>query len=120
MKSRLSSTLGLHSLFGRPFAFLGVLMLAYSAGRESGAGSQLLRAVSIPGANQALLGAVGLVLAALVHSPAVAPQQRRVLKPAGELARSFPERLASGDARARVEIAGSGQSSRSLRRKLQP
>ena len=104
MKSRLSSTLGLLIVW-TAVAFFGVLMLAYSAGRDAG-GQSLLRAVSTPGANEALLGAVGLVLAALV--PLALVLSKRVLKPAGELAK-FSERLASGDARARVEIAGSDE-----------
>ncbi len=104
MKSRLSSTLGLLIVW-TAVAFFGVLMLAYSAGRDSG-GQSLLGAASTPGANESLLGAVGLVLAALV--PLALVLSKRVLKPAGELAK-FSERLANGDARARVEIAGSDE-----------
>ena len=57
MKARLSSTIWLLIVWTAA-AFSGVLMLAYSAGRDSG-GHSLLNAASLPGgASGALLGAV--------------------------------------------------------------
>jgi twitching motility protein PilJ len=100
MKTRLSSTIWLLVAWTTA-ALIGVLGLAFHAGRNS-AGQSLLNATSLPpSASTALLGAVALALAAAVSLVVVLSS--RVLKPASELAQ-FSERLASGDARARVEI----------------
>ena len=100
MKARLSSTIWL-LVFWTSLALLGVLALAYNAGRSSG-GAGLTDFASMPGgASGALLGAVGLaVMTALI---AIFVLSKRVLKPAEELAK-FSERLAAGDARARAEV----------------
>jgi twitching motility protein PilJ len=102
MKGRLSSTIWLLVAWSGT-AMFGVLGLAYHAGRNSG-GQSLLNITSLPGnASMALLAALALALAAVVSLILVL--NGRVLKPAAELAQ-FSERLASGDARARVEIKG--------------
>lgn len=105
MKSRLSSTIWLLVAWTAA-AFSGVLMLAYIAGKNSG-GQSLLNVVSLPGgAGGAILGAGGLALAGVL--PLILVLSKRVLKPAAELA-AFSERLANGDARARVEIHGADE-----------
>jgi methyl-accepting chemotaxis protein len=105
MKARLSSTIWM-LIAWTAAAFSGVLMLAYSAGKNS-AGQSLFNAASLPGgASKALLGAVGLAFAAVL--PLILVLSKRVLKPAGELAK-FSERLANGDARARAEISGTDE-----------
>ena len=102
MKARLSSTVWLLVAWTAA-ALLGVLGLAYHAGRNS-VGQSLLDFTSLPGgASTALLGAVALALGAVLSLVLVLSS--RVLKPAAELAQ-FSERLASGDARARAEIKG--------------
>ena len=101
MKARLSSTIWLLVLWAGLAAF-GAVALAYHAGRNSGGLSMLELGSLPPGSGGALLGAIGLALAALVSLAVVL--SRSVLKPLGELAR-FSERLAAGDARARAEVA---------------
>jgi methyl-accepting chemotaxis protein len=101
MKARLSSTIWLLVLWAGLAAF-GAVALAYHAGRNSGGLSMLEFGSLPPGSGGALLGAIGLALAALVSLAVVL--SRSVLKPLGELAR-FSERLAAGDARARAEVA---------------
>src|ERR1700723_3846854 len=89
MKARLSSTIWM-LVFGIGVALLGVLGLAYHAGKESG-GLSLADAASLPpSASGALLGAFGLVIVAAVLTVFVL--SKRVLKPVGELAK-FSERL---------------------------
>jgi methyl-accepting chemotaxis protein len=105
MKGRLSSTVWL-LVFGIAVALFGVLGLAYHAGKNSG-GLSLADAGSLPSsASGPLLLAVGLAVVSALW--AVFVLSRRVLKPVGELAK-FSERLAAGDARARVEIANSDE-----------
>jgi methyl-accepting chemotaxis protein len=100
MKARLSSTIWL-LVFWTSLALLGVLALAYSAGKNSG-GAALLDVSSMPGsASGALVGAVSFALATALALVFVLT--KRVLKPAGELAK-FSERFAAGDARARAEV----------------
>ncbi len=102
MKARLSSTIWLLVAWTGA-ALFGVLGLAYHAGRNSG-GQSLLNLTSLPaGASTTLLAAVALAVAAALSLVFVLGA--RVLKPARELAQ-FSERLASGDARARVEVKG--------------
>jgi twitching motility protein PilJ len=102
MKARLSSTIWLLVAWTGA-ALFGVLGLAYHAGRNSG-GQSLLNLTSLPaGASTTLLAAVALAVAAALSLVFVL--SARVLKPARELAQ-FSERLASGDARARVEVKG--------------
>jgi twitching motility protein PilJ len=102
MKARLSSTIWLLVAWNG-VALFGVLGLAYHAGRNSG-GQSLLNLTSLPaGASTMLLAAVALAVAAALSLVFVL--SARVLKPARELAQ-FSERLASGDARARVEVKG--------------
>jgi twitching motility protein PilJ len=102
MKARLSSTIWLLVAWTGA-ALFGVLGLAYHAGRNSG-GQSLLNLTSLPaGASTMLLAAVALAVAAALSLVFVL--SARVLKPARELAQ-FSERLASGDARARVEVKG--------------
>ncbi len=100
MKARLSSTIWLLVAWAGA-ALFGVLGLAYHAGKNSG-GQSLLNLTSLPAsASTALMGAAALAVAAVLSLIFVL--SKRVLKPTAELAQ-FSERLASGDARARVEI----------------
>src|SRR5579872_3850781 len=102
MKARLSSTIWLLTAWTGA-ALLGVLGLAYNAGKNSG-GQSLLNLASLPSAaGTAVFGALALALLAVLSLIVVL--NTRVLKPAGELAQ-FSERLAAGDARARAEIKG--------------
>lgn len=105
MKARLSSTLWFLVLWAG-VALLGVLALAYHAGRESG-GIALLDASSLSGAaSGALLGALALAVVAALSFAFVL--SKRVIKPVGELAK-FSERLASGDSRARAELSSNDE-----------
>jgi twitching motility protein PilJ len=100
MKARLGSTIWL-LVFWTCLSLVGVLALAYSAGKNSG-GLGLSDMGSMPsGASGPLLAALGLAIIAALSLVFVL--SRRVLTPLGELAR-FSERLAAGDARARAEI----------------
>jgi methyl-accepting chemotaxis protein len=102
MKARLSSTIWLLVAWAGA-ALFGVLGLAYHAGKNSG-GQSLLTLTSLPASASApLVGAAALAVAAVFSLVWVL--RKRVLKPTAELAQ-FSERLASGDARARVEIKG--------------
>jgi methyl-accepting chemotaxis protein len=100
MKGRLSSTIWL-LVFWTTLAVLGVLALAYHAGKNS-QGTALTDFTSMPtSASGAVLAAVGLaVVTALLAAFLLS---RRVLKPVEELAR-FSERFAAGDVRARAEV----------------
>ena len=100
MKARLSSTIWL-LVFWTSLALFGVLAIAYHAGRSS-AGVELTDFASMPAsASGALLG--GVVLALLTALIMIFVLSKRVLKPAGELAK-FAERFAAGDSRARAEV----------------
>jgi methyl-accepting chemotaxis protein len=102
MKARLSSTIWMLVLWTSA-GLVGVLALAYNAGKHAG-GSPLLDTTSLPAsASGDLLGAAGLALA--VALAVIFVLSKRVLKPVGELAK-FSERLASGDTRARAEFEG--------------
>jgi methyl-accepting chemotaxis protein len=102
MKARLSSTIWMMVLWTTA-GLLGVLALAYDAGRHAG-GLPLLNATSLPaGASGDLLAAVVLALA--VTLSLIFVLGKRVLKPVGELAK-FSERVSSGDIRARAEFEG--------------
>jgi twitching motility protein PilJ len=82
-------------------ALFGVLILAYSAGRQSG-GLSLLEAPSLPGAagfNLLCAAAISVTVALLI----IFVLARRVLRPLSELA-SFSERFVAGDARAKADI----------------
>ena len=105
MKSRLSSTVWMLSLWIGA-ATLGVLGLAYHAGKVSG-GAGLSDAASLPpDASAPLLGAAVLAIAAALS--VIWALSRRVLKPIDELAK-FSERVVAGDVRARAEIAGNDE-----------
>jgi methyl-accepting chemotaxis protein len=102
MKARLSSTIWMLVLWTSA-GLVGVLALAYNAGKHAG-GSPLLDTTSLPAsASGDLLGAAGLALA--VALAVIFVLSKRVLKPVGELAK-FSERVASGDTRARAEFEG--------------
>ena len=101
MKARLGSTIWL-LVFWASLCLVGVLGLAYSAGKNSG-GLGLPDVGAMPSsASGPLLAALGLAIIAALSLVFVL--SRRVLTPLGELAR-FSERLAAGDARARAEIS---------------
>ena len=105
MKSRLSSTVWMLALWIGA-ATLGVLGLAYHAGKVSG-GAGLSDAASLPpDASAPLLGAAVLAIAAALS--VIWALSRRVLKPIDELAK-FSERVVAGDVRARAEIAGNDE-----------
>jgi methyl-accepting chemotaxis protein len=105
MKARLSSTIWL-LVFWTSLSLFAVLALAYHAGRSSG-GAALFDLSSMPGgASGALVAAVVLVLATAIVLIFVL--SKRVLQPAGELAK-FSERFAAGDARARAEVDGNDE-----------
>ncbi len=100
MKARLSSTIWLLVLW-IGLALFGVLGLAYHAGRNAG-GLALSDAGALPAsASEPLLLAFALAIAGALSIVFVL--SKRVLRPLGELAK-FSERLAAGDARARVEL----------------
>jgi methyl-accepting chemotaxis protein len=102
MKARLSSTIWMLVLWTSA-GLVGVLALAYNAGKHAG-GLPLLDTTSLPAsAGGDLLGAAILALA--VALAVIFVLSKRVLKPVGELAK-FSERLASGDTRARAEFEG--------------
>jgi len=105
MKSRLSSTVWMLALWIGA-ATLGVLGLAYHAGKVSG-GAGLSDAASLPpDASAPLLDAAVLAIAAALS--VIWALSRRVLKPIDELAK-FSERVVAGDVRARAEIAGNDE-----------
>src|SRR5690242_20804219 len=105
MKSRLSSTIWTLVLVNG-LALLGVLWLAYSAGRQSGGASMLDFGALPSAASGSVLFAVLLALATDVFlawrlkSTFVGPTQ--------ELAQ-FSERFAAGDSRARAEVDSSDE-----------
>jgi methyl-accepting chemotaxis protein len=102
MKARLSSTIWMLVLWTSA-GLVGVLALAYNAGKHAG-GLPLLDTTSLPASARGdLLGAAVLALA--VALAVIFVLSKRVLKPVGELAK-FSERLASGDTRARAEFEG--------------
>ncbi len=105
MKSRLSSTIWMLVLWNAA-ALLGVLFLAYHAGRTAN-GAAIFEFSSMPG------GASGAVLAASLLALGSAiilgfTLGRRILNPVGELA-EFSERLAAGDPRVRAEVPGNDE-----------
>ncbi len=101
MKARLSSTIKTLVVLNL-IALFAVLWLAYRAGVHSG-GASMLELTSVPGsAGLELLTAVSLAL--LIGLTLAVMLNRRVVKPASELA-SFSERFAAGDHRARAALA---------------
>jgi methyl-accepting chemotaxis protein len=100
MKARLSTTVWMLTLASSA-ALFGVLILSYSAGRQSG-GLSLLEAPSLPGNagfNLLCAAAISVTMALLI----IFVLARRVLRPLSELA-SFSERFVAGDARAKADI----------------
>ncbi|MGH9738108.1 MAG: methyl-accepting chemotaxis protein [Candidatus Acidiferrales bacterium] len=105
MKARLSSTVWLLVLWTSLVLF-SVLGFAYHAGKNSG-GLALSDAGSLPAsASEPLFFAVALAIAGALSLVFVLG--KRVLNPLGELAK-FSERMAAGDARARVELSGNDE-----------
>src|SRR6266849_5607533 len=105
MKSRLSSTIWTLVLVNG-LVLLGVLWLAYNAGRQSG-GASMLDFGSLPsGASGSILFALFLVMAVVfflvwrLNGAFVTPVQELAL---------FSERLAAGDARARAEVTSNDE-----------
>jgi len=101
MRGRLSSTIWMLMLWAC-LAFVGVLGLAYYAGKSSANASPLDVSALPASASGALLGTVVLALAAVLSLALTL--RRRVIAPVEELAR-FSERLVAGDARTRAEVA---------------
>ncbi|HME12232.1 MAG TPA: hypothetical protein VKF79_05190, partial [Candidatus Acidoferrum sp.] len=96
MKSRLSSTIWMLVL-ATGAAVMGVLFLAYSAGRQSG-GAGIFE--SSPGSTQAIFaGLFGFAVVTLLGWQLFS----RFVAPVGELA-EFSEKLAAGDPRARATV----------------
>jgi twitching motility protein PilJ len=101
MKARLSSTIWMLILWSTA-SLIGVLALAFDAGRHAG-GVSLAEAPALPGgAAGELLGAAALCVITAVLLAAVL--SRRVMRPARELAR-YSESFVAGDARSRADIS---------------
>jgi methyl-accepting chemotaxis protein len=100
MKGRLGSTIWM--LVGiNVIALLGVLFLAYNAGKDSG-GLPIASAFSAPGSTPMFLLIAGVVALA-VSVLLLVMLGNRVLKPVKEIA-EFSEKLASGDYKVKAEI----------------
>jgi len=101
MRGRLSSTIWMLMTW-ICLALVGVLGLAYFAGKGAASASALDVSALPPSVTGALLGAGVLALVAVLSLALTL--RRRVLAPVEELAR-FSERLVAGDARTRAEVA---------------
>ncbi|MGB6431106.1 MAG: HAMP domain-containing methyl-accepting chemotaxis protein [Candidatus Acidiferrales bacterium] len=101
MKTRLSSTIWLVILWSTACA-VGVLALAFQAGRNAG-GLSLLQAPALPmGAAEELFGA--LLLCGLAAAALAVVLSRRVLRPVRELEK-YSELFVTGEAGSRVDIS---------------
>ena len=98
MKSRLSSTIWM-LVVATGVALVGVLWLAYNAGRQSGGAAMF---EGSPGSTLVIFAALlGLTMLALLGWQL----SSRIVSPVRELA-EFSERLAAGDPRARAQVSG--------------
>ncbi|MEO6119603.1 MAG: methyl-accepting chemotaxis protein, partial [Terriglobales bacterium] len=102
MKGRLGSTIWLLAIFNA-LALFGVLLLAYSAGANSGPqGLPISDAFRAPGSTPLLL-LIGIVVALAMSVLLRLMLENKILKPMKELA-DFSERLAEGDYKSKVNI----------------